>query len=554
MARVLIVGGYGVFGSRVAERLARVAGIEVVIAGRDASRAGAFAASLRDGAQAAVQHAVLDATACNAASLTGLAPAIVVNASGPFQGQDHSLARAAIGAKVHYVDLADARAFVGGIAALDAAAKAAGVLVVSGASTVPAVSSAVVDAFAGRFSKLREVVYGISPGNSFDPGAATTASILSYVGKPFLMPWKGAPRVVHGWQGLHTHRFPEFGRRWMGHCDIPDLDLFPGRYPGLGSVRFSAGVEVGLFHLGMWGLSWLVRAGLIARPERLARPLLAAKRRLAWLGSDQGGMFMTLDGLGPDGAARRIEWHLIAMSGHGPYIPASPAVVLVKKLLAGGLHVRGAMPCQGLLTLEEFLAEVGDLDIRAFSSIEPLYRRVLGRAFDHLPGRVRELHDLESASRWAGRAEVERGRSLPARLIGNFAGLPASGNDVPVTVTFQAQGGAEFWSRDFAGRIFRSVQSGDGRTVREAIGPIGLSMRPFVTPEGLSLEITGMRILGVPAPRALWPKVATREWEEGGRYHFSVEAGMPLLGRLVRYAGWLEPMPNDDAARGGERV
>ena len=53
---------------------------------------------------------------------------------GPYQGQDYRLARPASPRGVHYVDLADARAFVTGIAALDEAARRAGVLVVSGAS------------------------------------------------------------------------------------------------------------------------------------------------------------------------------------------------------------------------------------------------------------------------------------------------------------------------------------------------------------------------------------------------------------------------------------
>ena len=49
----------------------------------------------------------------------------------------------------------------------------------------------------------------------------------------------------------------------------------------------------------------------------------------------------------------------------GPYIPATASVLLAKRLLDGSLQTRGAMPCVGLFTLDEFLAEVGDLDITA---------------------------------------------------------------------------------------------------------------------------------------------------------------------------------------------
>ena len=169
--------------------------------------------------------------------------------------------------------------------------------------------------------------------------------------------------VAHGWQGLQRRHIPGLGRRWLGACDTPDLELFPQRYPGLGTVEVFAALEVGAFHVSLWGLSWLVRAGLLRRPERLAAPLLAVKHALRFLGSDVGGMAVTLEGEDREGRRMRVDWSLIARRGHGPFIPAMPSVILAKRLLAGTLAVRGAMPCLGLFTLEDFLAEVADLDI-----------------------------------------------------------------------------------------------------------------------------------------------------------------------------------------------
>jgi hypothetical protein len=130
-------------------------------------------------------------------------------------------------------------------------------------------------------------------------------------------------------------------------------------------VRVFAALEVGAFHLGLWGLSWLVRGGLLRKPERLAVPLLRLKHALRFLGSDVGGMAVTLEGTGRDGRPKRIDWRLIARRGHGPYIPAMPSVILAKRLLAGTVAQRGAMPCLGLFTLADFVAEVADLDITA---------------------------------------------------------------------------------------------------------------------------------------------------------------------------------------------
>jgi saccharopine dehydrogenase-like NADP-dependent oxidoreductase len=361
VTRILIIGGYGAFGARAAERLAREPDLEIIVAGR--SRARAEAAALGRTARASINHAELDTRHVTAEQLHALAPRVVLNASGPYQNEDYRLAKASIAAGCHYVDLADARAFVTGITALDAAAKARDVLVVSGASSVPGLSSAVVRAHAGEFNEITGLDIGISPGNRFDPGEATVASVLSGIGKPIAMRIAGLTRTVAGWQGASRHRFPAIGRRWMGYVDVPDLDLFPAHYPSLDTVRFKAGLEVPLFHLALWGLSWLVRGGLLPRPERLARPLLAMKRGLSFLGSDKGAMFVTLEGIGRDGRPLRLTWTLIANSGHGPFIPAIPAVILAKRLARGTERRRGSMPGFGLMALDEFVREVTDLDI-----------------------------------------------------------------------------------------------------------------------------------------------------------------------------------------------
>jgi hypothetical protein len=363
--RVLLFGGYGVFGARIAERLARERDLELILAGRSLERALHLAAEVGKYAQARITAARLDAMAVTREALTALRPQIVINASGPYQWQDHRLARAALAAGAHYIDLADARQFVSGIAALEAEARAADVLLVSGASTVPALSAAVIDAYAPQFSVLEAARIVIAPGNSFDPGLATTQSILGTLGRPFAAAGGKSQPPIYGWQNLHRESMPGLGARWLGACETPDLDLLPRRYPGLNCVEVFAALEVSAFHLSLWGLSWLVRGGLVRKPERLAGPLLRVKRALRFLGSDVGGMAVTLRGRDREGAPRRAAWHLVARRGHGPYIPTIAAVIVAKGLIAGTLHQRGAMPCLGLFTLTDFLGEVADLDIAA---------------------------------------------------------------------------------------------------------------------------------------------------------------------------------------------
>jgi hypothetical protein len=170
----------------------------------------------------------------------------------------------------------------------------------------------------------------------------------------------------------------------------------------------------------------------------------------------------------------------------------------------------------------------------------PLYRRLLGEHFDQLPPLVRDLHDVTGASVWAGRADVERGRSLAARMVATLFGLPPAGRGQALRVTFEAKDGREIWLRSFGSAVFRSVQYERRGLLNERVGPSTFVFVLATSPDGMALKLRGVRFLGVPLPRILAPSIATFESQREGRYHFAVEASLPLLGRIVRYQGWLE--------------
>jgi hypothetical protein len=140
---------------------------------------------------------------------------------------------------------------------------------------------------------------------------------------------------------------------------VPDLQLFPARYASAGvqRVRFDAGLELAVAQCLFWLLAGAVRAGLIGNARHVARLMHTCGRYVDWMGSDIGGMHVGLGGADRDGRPARVDWHLVARRGHGPEIPCLPAIVIARKLAAGTLTVRGAMPCMGLMTLAEF-AEV----------------------------------------------------------------------------------------------------------------------------------------------------------------------------------------------------
>jgi saccharopine dehydrogenase-like NADP-dependent oxidoreductase len=355
--RVLVIGGYGNFGTFIARRLSREPDIAVIVAGRSAQKAKALADILKS------EWSVIDVPKTIDAVLTSTKPDIVIHTSGPYQGQDYGVAQACIRHRAHYIDLADGRAFVSEIGHLDEAAKAAGVLAVSGASSVPALTSAIIDRYISEFHSLQMVDYGIATAQKTNRGLATTKGVLSYAGKPFSTLSDGKIRRVYGWQGLRWRRFRAIGWRALGNCDVPDLALFPDRYPRLRTVRFGAGLELPIVHLTLWGLTWLVRAGLIPNLRAIARPLLRVSRIFDLLGSDTSGFFMEMTGQGKTGQDQRITFDLTARSGDGPMIPCVPAIVTAMGLARGQITARGAVPCIGVVSLEALLDELKPLDI-----------------------------------------------------------------------------------------------------------------------------------------------------------------------------------------------
>ena len=357
MKRVLIIGGYGNFGRFIAKRLAQCNIVKLIIAGRTLSRAQALANELK------AEAAYIDINARLVETLSEIKPDIVIHTSGPFQSQGYDVAQACIDIGAHYIDLADCREFVSGISALDEKAKHAGVIVISGASSVPCLTSALVDHYKNEFDVLEALDYGITTAQRTTRGLATTAAILSYTGKPFKTLIDGELKNVFGWQSLHSRKYSALGKRMLGNCNVPDLEIFPSRYPELKTIRFYAGLELPFIHVTLWALSWLVRVGLIKNLEPSASFLLKLSFLFDWLGSSNSAFHMTLSGRDKNGNHKTINFDIIAKSGDGPYIPCMPAILLAQKIAAGEIQAPGATACVGMISKTEYLDALKDLDI-----------------------------------------------------------------------------------------------------------------------------------------------------------------------------------------------
>jgi len=364
--KLLILGGYGNFGARIARALTGRPGIELLIGGRNEAPAQALARAL--GATALR----LDAASDVLASILGDAGVeLVIHTAGPFQQLDYHVAEAAAAAGCDYIDLADGRRFVCDFgAALDARFRAAGRVAVSGASSVPGLSSAVLEAFRGHFEVLDSVDICIAPAQRAPRGAATLAGVLSYCGEP-VRAWQGGRWVdVVGWAGVAPVAFARMPARRAAWCDVPDLELLPQRYAPLRSVSFRAALELGLAQSTFALLARLRHWRCLPPMVRFARPLQVVSRLFDSLGSETGGMVVRLRGLDRERRRLGLAWHVTAPSNHGPEIPCMAAIALALRLAAGERLEAGARACLGLVRLPEFEAQFARWGMRSELVVE----------------------------------------------------------------------------------------------------------------------------------------------------------------------------------------
>lgn len=359
MPKVVIVGGAGVFGGRLARMIAQDGNFDLVIAGRDANRT---AQAARD---VGADVLTLDRELVRPAQFSDIGCDVVVDCSGPFSGDGpapYRLAEAALTAGAHYLDIADGRAFVCGIGRLDTAARAAGRFALSGASTTPALSSAVCDALMRDWTQVNAIEIGVTPGNRAPRGLAVVRSILSYAGRPVRVFRNGRWEDSAGW-GLLTRRTlsKDVKDRWLSLCETADLELFPARYKVTDRVVFRGGLELGMLHLGLTAGSQLVRIGLLPNLSLFAEMARDLADALIGLGTDRGSMIVEVKGL--DAHAKPVSrvWTLTAEGGDGPNIPVLGAFACLKKM---NNIAPGARPCMDVLTLADFEALFAQFRIR----------------------------------------------------------------------------------------------------------------------------------------------------------------------------------------------
>ena len=354
--RIVVLGGYGNFGRRISTRLAADPAIECVVAGRSEKRARLLAEQLGAGAL------TVDINSDSSLEAAVAGAFAVVNTCGPFDARDYAVASECARRGVHYVDIADTRAYVKGITKLQAKAQRSGCMIVAGAGLVPAVTGMLADALASHFDTIDEVRAYLSLGG-YTRGAAAMRGLLQTVGERMRSKENGQWRQATSWSRPRTVRFPApVGKRRLYLHDAPDLELMPERY-GAGNASFYTDMQPRTLARAITLISWAKRAGWIKEPARWAPTLLRLRRLLpAAARLAHGGVGVCMRGeIG--GAARTRYAYLIARDPSAPAIVCSPAIALIKKWVHTGVPASGASACVGIVSLDEIKAELSGNDI-----------------------------------------------------------------------------------------------------------------------------------------------------------------------------------------------
>lgn len=555
--KILIVGGYGTFGGRIVELLENEPRLTLVVAGRSLDKAAAYCRG-RGAAKAELIPAMFDRDGDLAAQLARLQPDIVVDASGPFQAYGegrYRLIEACIEVRVNYLDLADGSDFVAGVSAFDAEARRAGVFVLSGVSSFPVLTAAVVRRLSADMARVDAIRGGIAPSPYAGVGENVIRAIAGYAGQPVDVVRDGKQATSHPFTEHLRYTIAPPGRVPLKNTlfslvDVPDLRALAELWPQARTIWMGAGPVPEVLHRALIGFAWLVRWKLVPSLLPLAPLMHLATNRLRW-GEHRGGMFVEVEGTDADGIQVKRSWHLLAEGNDGPLIPSMAVEAIVRKVLDGEPPSAGARAAVRDLELADyerlFTGRTLYAGIRHDSADveKPVYATLLGDAWHDLPREIRDMHDVEATKSVEGCASVERGGSLIGRLTAFIMGFPKATADTPVHVRFDVGGGVETWTRTFGHQSFFSRQfAGKGRSkglLCERFGPLSFDMA--LVPEGgrLSLVLRRWSAFGVPLPMWLCPRSNSFEAVENGRFHFHVEISHPLTGLIVRYRGWLEP-------------
>jgi predicted dinucleotide-binding enzyme len=304
--RVIVLGGRGGFGRAIVEQLAN-SGIAASIASRssgadvriDANERASIAAGVRRGD-------------------------IIIDAAGPFHSRLTALAEAAIEIGVDLIDINDDLGYGQRMLALESRIASAGIRVLSSASTVSAVSAAVVR-HAGIAVPMRVSSF-LVPASRQSAKAGVAKSLLHSVGRPISI-WRGGRlQTVPGWSEPRQFNMPAGVGRVTGRLfETADAIFLPRIWPSLREAATYVDTNTtGVNSLLQAAARWPLLRRIVESQTRFA------SRVARWLGAAAGGVGYEIeDGMG------RVFHYAIAARENSHLTAVVPVILAAEAIVAG---------------------------------------------------------------------------------------------------------------------------------------------------------------------------------------------------------------------------
>jgi hypothetical protein len=341
LKRVIVFGGYGVFGSQVARALSAW-GTPITIAGREQRRAETFARHLGGDCSAAGAD-ITRPEACRAL-LQG--STVAVNCAGPFHRQGTALLEACLQTDSPYVDITEDRGYAALVRSFGTRFAERGRVAVFGCSSLPGISGAL--ALCAREAEtvpVERVRVALLIGNKNPKGQAAVRSLLAGLGRPIATP----QGTRFGFCEREVVLLPApFGRRGVFTLDSPEYDLFPALL-GARAVSVHVGFEL---RMATYTFALLARLGSGYGPV-MARLLERPARMLSGLGCSGGAVMAEL--FFRDGSVCQAT---LVSRRDGQRMAALPCALVARALSERDEHAQGAVTAYEFLGARPLLAKL----------------------------------------------------------------------------------------------------------------------------------------------------------------------------------------------------
>jgi saccharopine dehydrogenase (NAD+, L-lysine-forming) len=299
MKTILILGGYGRIGSRIAHRLLQETNASVVVAGRHKDKADHLAAQLNS----SVPGRRVTAVAADAARADSLAVAFrnvhLVLANTPTTQYTEQVARAAVASGVDYLDLHFPSRGLAVLRTLAPDIERSGRCFITQAGFHPGLLAPLVRFVAPRFSAYQKAVIGMVMNFCSASYSESAGEFMEEIGTYQASLCSGGKWRPAGWRDRRQFDFGPFGVRTCVPLEFAELRALPDLYGlqelGCYVAGFNWFVDGLVFPLAMLlgkikrglGTGWLGRAAVWGM-NTFSRPPYGVVMRLEAQGQEQG--------------------------------------------------------------------------------------------------------------------------------------------------------------------------------------------------------------------------------------------------------------------------